>query len=78
MKQIAVCELAKTLASVDLSQEVKILAVNTDNKCSFNNRTKTSVEKLVRYSLKSLELVYTLITTIKESRQLLVQENQRT
>ena len=36
----------------DLNKEVEILGVNTENKFSF---TKISVEKLVRYSVTSLE-----------------------
>ena len=52
----------------DLSKEVEILRVNTNNKFSFNSRTKISVEKLARYSVTSLEWLHTLITIKKESR----------
>ena len=38
----------------DLSKEVEILGVNTNNKYSFNSRTKIFLEKLVRYSVPSL------------------------
>ena len=78
MKNIAVYVLAKILTSVDLSREVEILGANTNNKFSLNSRTKTSLEKLIRYSLTSLEWVHTLITIIKNSGSLLVKENQRT
>ena len=52
----------------DLSKEVKIFGVSTENKFTFNSCTKISVEKLVRYSVTSLEWLHTLITIIKESR----------
>ena len=52
----------------DLSKEVEILGVNTNNKFSFNSRTKISVEKLARYSVTSLEWLHTLITIKQESR----------
>ena len=55
MKNIAVYVLTKILASVYLSKEVEILAANTDNKFSYNSRTRPSVDNLVRYSLTSLE-----------------------
>ena len=51
----------------NLSKEVEILGVNTDSKFSFKGRTKISVQKLVRYSMTSLEWLHTLITIIKES-----------
>ena len=51
-----------------LSKDAEILGANTDNKFSFKSRTKISVEKLVRYSVTSLERLRTLITIIKESR----------
>ena len=71
MKNITVYVLTKTLTNgfkfADISKEEKILRENTENKFNFNSRTKTSVEKLVRYSVTFLEWVNTLITIIKES-----------
>ena len=72
MKNVTVYVLTKTLINgfkfADISKEEKILRENTDNKFNFNSRTKTSVEKLVRYTVTFLEWVNTLITIIKESR----------
>ena len=51
----------------DLSKEVEILSVNTWNKFSFNSSTKIYVEKLVRYSVTSLEWPHILTRIRKES-----------
>ena len=51
----------------NLSKEVETLGVNTDSKFSFKDRTKISVQKLVRCSMTSLEWLHTLIMIIKES-----------
>ena len=51
-----------------LSKEAETLGGNTDNKFGFKSRTKISVEKLVRYSVTSLERLHILITIIKGSR----------
>ena len=51
---------------------MEILVANTDNKFSFNRRSKIPVEKLVRYSVTSLEWLHTLITIKKEPRSLTV------
>ena len=51
---------------------MEILVANTDNKFSFNRRSKIPVEKLVRYSVTSLEWLHTLIKIKKEPRLLTV------
>ena len=72
MKNATVYVLAKLLTKIVLHlqfKQVETLGVSTNNKFSFNSRTKISVEKLVRYSVTSLEWLHILITIIKkESR----------
>ena len=73
MKNVTVYVLAKTSTNIaftfaDLSKEVEILDVNTENKFSFNSSTKIPVEKLVSCSVTSLEWLHILITIIKKSR----------
>ena len=47
---------------------MEILGVNSENKFSLNSSAKISVEKLVRYSVNSLEWPHIFITIIKDSR----------
>ena len=48
----------------DLSKELEILGVNTENKFNFNSSIKIVVEKLVSYSVTSLGWPLVLITII--------------
>ena len=57
---------------------MEILGVTTDNKFSFDSSIKIAVEKLVTYSVTYLGWLHTLMTIIKKSCYLLVQNNQRT